>query len=115
MECSLENGTTTELPGQPGAPCIMVIFGASGDLVKRKLIPALYNLTRERLLSKEFAVVGFARHEMSHEEFRTKISEAIKEFFTGAIDQELWNWLVNRLYYVSGDLQEPAAYQRLQN
>ena len=89
--------------------CIMVVFGASGDLVKRKLIPALYNLTRERLLSREFAVVGFARHEMSHEEFRTKISEAIKEFFTGAIDQELWNWLVNRLYYVSGDLQEAGC------
>ncbi|MEK7732685.1 MAG: glucose-6-phosphate dehydrogenase, partial [Planctomycetota bacterium] len=69
MECSLENGATTELPGQPGAPCIMVVFGASGDLVKRKLIPALYNLTRERLLSREFAVVGFARHEMTHEAF----------------------------------------------
>ncbi len=115
MECSLENGAAAELPGQPGAPCIMVVFGASGDLVKRKLIPALYNLTRERLLSKEFAVVGFARHVMSHDEFRTKISEEMKEFFTGVIDQELWNWLVNRLYYVSGDLQDPAAYQRLQN
>jgi len=115
MECSLENGVAAELPGQPGAPCIMVVFGASGDLVKRKLIPALYNLTRERLLSKEFAVVGFARREMSHEEFRNKISEEIKEFFTGAIDQELWNWLINRLYYVPGDIQDPAAYLRLQN
>lgn len=115
MECSLENGVAAELPGQPGAPCIMVVFGASGDLVKRKLIPALYNLTRERLLSKEFAVVGFARREMSHEEFRNKISEEIKEFFTGTIDQELWNWLINRLYYVPGDIQDPAAYLRLQN
>ena len=48
-------------PGQPGDPCVMVIFGAAGDLTKRKLIPALYNLAQSNLLSREFAIVGFAR------------------------------------------------------
>ena len=48
--------------GRPGDPCVMVIFGASGDLTKRKLIPALYNLAKDNLLSKEFAVVGIARN-----------------------------------------------------
>ena len=51
--------------GRPGDPCIMVIFGASGDLTKRKLIPALYNLAKDNLLSKEFALVGMARNELT--------------------------------------------------
>jgi glucose-6-phosphate 1-dehydrogenase len=61
--------------GDPGDPCVMVTFGASGDLTKRKLIPALYNLAKDNLLSKEFALVGFARPEMTHEQFRQKCSE----------------------------------------
>ena len=74
--------------GRPGDPCIMVICGASGDLTKRKLIPALYNLASENLLSKSFALVGFARNQMTSEEFRNKISEEISQFATGAVDQD---------------------------
>lgn len=55
---------------QPGDPCVMTIFGASGDLTKRKLVPALYNLARENFLLKEFAVVGFARRDLTSETFR---------------------------------------------
>jgi glucose-6-phosphate 1-dehydrogenase len=91
----------------------MTIFGASGDLTKRKLIPALYNLARENFLSKEFAVVGLARREMTHETFREKITQDMQEFATGQIDPDLWHWFVRRLYYVVGDLREPGAYQRL--
>ena len=80
----------SERAGQPGDPCVMVIFGASGDLTKRKLIPALYNLAKDDLLSKEFAVVGLARREMSTEDFREKISQDIKEFATGPVDPDLW-------------------------
>ncbi len=62
--------TTTTIPSvSPAGPCILVIFGATGDLTKRKLIPALYNLARQRLLPDKFAVVGSARSEMSHEAF----------------------------------------------
>ena len=64
--------------GKPGDPCAMVIFGASGDLTRRKLIPALYNLAQDQLLSREFAVIGVARSPMSTEDYRKKVSEDIK-------------------------------------
>ena len=61
----MTNSSTVEPPrqavGKPGDPCVMVIFGAGGDLTRRKLIPALYNLATDNLLSREFAVVGLAR------------------------------------------------------
>ena len=83
MDGAGEKRRNSEPLGHVGDPCIMVIFGASGDLAKRKLIPALYNLAKERLLSKAFAVIGFGRRGMSHEEFRDKCSQDIKEFATG--------------------------------
>ena len=100
--------------GRPGDPCVMVIFGASGDLTKRKLIPALYNLAKDHLLSRNFAVVGIARRPMTHESFREKLTEEMKAFATGPVDPDLWEWFVQRLYYMPGDGQEPATYQRLQ-
>lgn len=115
MESADKKDKVIEPVGRISNPCIMVIFGASGDLAKRKLIPALYNLAKERLLSKEFAVVGFARRKMSHEEFREKINQDSKELGMGALDPDLWNWLVQRLYYLPGDVQDPNAYQQLQN
>jgi len=106
---------TEERLAQPGDPCVMTIFGASGDLTKRKLIPALYNLARENFLSKEFAIVGFARRAMTSETFREKITQDIKEFVTGQFDPDLWHWFVRRLYYVVGDLQDSSAYQKLRD
>ncbi|MDN3514171.1 MAG: glucose-6-phosphate dehydrogenase [Candidatus Brocadia sp.] len=114
MDRTEEKGTVSEPLGKAGDPCVMVIFGASGDLTKRKLIPALYNLASERLLSREFTVVGFSRSAMSHEDFREKISEEMKEFATSSLDPDLWNSFVQRLYYLPGDIQDPNAYQRLQ-
>jgi hypothetical protein len=69
-----------------GNPCVMVIFGASGDLTRRKLIPALYHLAKDNLLSREFALVGFARPELTHEQFRERCSEEVRRFGTAAID-----------------------------
>ncbi len=106
---------TEEHLTQPGDPCVMTIFGASGDLTKRKLIPALYNLARENFLSKEFAIVGFARRDMTSETFREKITQDMKEFVTGQLDADLWHWFARRLYYVAGDLQDGNAYQRLRD
>src|SRR5271165_6907114 len=85
---------------RPGDPCVMVIFGASGDLTKRKLIPALYNLAKDHLLSQEFALVGFAKDALTTEQFRDKLSEEIKQFATTEFDADLWHWLVRRIYYV---------------
>src|SRR6516164_251197 len=99
--------------GRPGDPCVMVIFGASGDLTKRKLIPALYNLAKDNLLSREFALVGFARPEMTTDQFRQKCSDEIQEFATGQVDPDVWHWFVRRLYYISGDFADPAAFENL--
>ena len=82
--------------GKPGDPCIMVIFGATGDLTRRKLIPALYNLAKNELLSREFAVIGVARAPMSNEDFRKKVSDDIKEFATDSVDPDIWEWFVRR-------------------
>ncbi len=102
-------------PEQPAHSCVMVIFGASGDLTKRKLIPALYNLAKDNLLSKEFAVVGVARRAMTHNEFREKINQDIERFATGPVLPELWQSLVRRLYYLPSDLQDENTYQKLQH
>jgi glucose-6-phosphate 1-dehydrogenase len=91
----------------------MVIFGAAGDLTRRKLIPALYNLAKLQLLSREFAVVGVARSPMTTEVFRDKISAAIKEFTPDNFDADLWEWFLRRLYYMPGDFGSDALYPRL--
>lgn len=114
MDCAVEKHKDIEPSGHIGDPCIMVIFGASGDLAKRKLIPALYNLLKEGLLSKSFALIGFGRRVMSHEEFRDKCTQDIKEFASGQIDTDLWKWFIQRFYYISGDVQDPNSYKRLQ-
>ncbi|MCZ6681497.1 MAG: glucose-6-phosphate dehydrogenase [Candidatus Poribacteria bacterium] len=94
-------------------PCVMIIFGASGDLTKRKLVPALYNLVRHGLLSKNFAVVGFARREIDHDEFRHRMTEAIQEFGTTEFDSSLWDQLESRIYYLQGNLDSLPDYSRL--
>jgi len=99
--------------GRAADPCVMVIFGASGDLTKRKLIPALYNLAKDNLLSKEFALVGVARNEMSSEQFRDMISKEIGDFATTKVDPDLWHWFARRIYYISGDFDDPKVYEEL--
>ncbi len=97
----------------PAPPCVMVIFGAGGDLTKRKLLPSLYNLSASGLLPERFAVVAADRLEMSSEVFRERMSEEIRNNVGGEFAQGIWNELVRRLYYVQGDFKDAAAYQRL--
>jgi glucose-6-phosphate 1-dehydrogenase len=101
-------------PAQPIGPCAMVIFGASGDLTKRKLLPALYNLATDDLLPRDFAIVGVARHEMSSDDFREKIRREIQDFVTAETRPGLWEQLERRLYYLPGEFADPGTYQRLQ-
>src|SRR5258708_6428827 len=111
-------GTSVEQSPSPPAhtktagPCVMVIFGATGDLTKRKLIPSIYNLLQEGLLSREFAIVGMARDQLSTEQFQEHIDKALKEFCPGG-DPELMEWLVRHSFYVTGEFGDDAAYQRL--
>src|ERR671933_2695805 len=74
-------------------PCALVIFGASGDLTKRKLFPALYSLALRRLLPDHFAVVGVARTEESDDDFRERMKSAVQEFGRDEFRQETWDWL----------------------
>jgi glucose-6-phosphate 1-dehydrogenase len=98
----------------PGAPCILVIFGGSGDLTKRLLMPALYNLACDGLLPRQFAIVGIALDELTTEEFRARMTAAIAKFTTRpAVDQHVWGELVARLHYTSGDFADLTTFQRL--
>jgi glucose-6-phosphate 1-dehydrogenase len=94
--------------------CVLTIFGASGDLTKRKLIPALYNLALERRLPERFAVVGCARSEMTHEAFRDKMREAVSLFSrTGLKDGSVWQQFAANLYYVPADYNHVNGYTQL--
>jgi len=105
--------TAAQPIGRPGDPCVMVIFGAAGDLTRRKLIPALYNLAKYQLLSRDFAVVGIARSGMTTEDFRKKLSDEIKEFATSPLEPDLWEWFVRRLHYMQGNFGDKALYPKL--
>src|SRR6185369_752431 len=85
----------------------------SGDLTRRKLIPALYNLAKNDLLSREFAVIGIARAPLSTEDFRKKSSDDIQQFATDKVDPDVWEWFVRRMYYLSGDMGDKALYPKL--
>jgi glucose-6-phosphate 1-dehydrogenase len=99
--------------GNPVAsPCVMVIFGATGDLTKRKLIPALCNLAADNLLPKQFAIIGFAGNDYTTETFRKTLSEEIPKY-AKRIDPAIWSWFAERIYYVKGDFQDLDAYKRL--
>lgn len=84
----------------------MVIFGATGDLTKRKLFPALYNLAKEGFLPEKFAIVGVGRQEMLSEDFRTQIIANLNEFVGDGADADLIKWFEERTYYTGGDFDD---------
>jgi len=95
-------------------PCILVIFGATGDLTSRKLMPALYNLAREGQLPTHFACVGFARREKSNEEFRQEMLEAVNNFSrVKPVDEKLWGPFSQQIYYHVSDFDNDAGYESL--
>ena len=100
-------------PGRPAPPCTVAIFGSAGDLTKRKLLPSLYNLKAAGLLPREFAIVGVARREKTHEQFREEQTRDIREFATAPVDDTLWGELRDAIYFQSGDLSDPATYTQL--
>ena len=104
----LENAVP--ISGRQAPPCTLVIFGAAGDLTQRKLVPALYNLARQRLVTPSgFAVIGFARREYSDEQFRAYLEGELGGHVGGSVDPAIWGWLSERAHYVVGT---PAAAQR---
>jgi glucose-6-phosphate 1-dehydrogenase len=95
-------------------PCTLVIFGATGDLTKRKLVPGLYSLAQERLLPKNFAVIGFARRDKTHDVFRQEMRQAVQEFARYPLDDTLWETFASRLYYHRSTFDDAMGYTRLQ-
>ncbi len=96
------------------APGVFVIFGASGDLTRRKLVPALYNLAVSRLVPAGMSIVGFALPDMSEAQFRAAMHDGVAEFSRRKpIDETVWADFASRLYYVSGQFEDPANFVRL--
>src|SRR6266850_1657066 len=100
-------------------PCAMVIFGASGDLTKRLLMPALYNLARAGRLSDKFALIGVDRSEKSHEDFREELAAGVRHFVSDTataaepFDAKTWDFLAARMTHVDGNVLQPELYGRL--
>ena len=94
-------------------PTTIVIFGASGDLTQRKLVPALYNLLRKKRLPANTRIVGFARRPYSDQEFRNRLQEGVAEFSADTYDESLWEKFAPSLQYFRGDLTIGEDFTRL--
>ncbi len=101
-------------------PCHFVIFGAGGDLTRRLLMPALYNLRLAGLLNDDFRIIGVDAREMDDGAFRDHLGEAMTHFVTerrgdrtATLDQASWDWMSTRLSYLSGDFANPETFERL--
>jgi len=106
---------------KPAEPCAMVIFGATGDLTKRLVVPALYNLLRTKVLPEHFALIGVARRAGTAESWRDQLHGMLTSFVGNAaaeldvdhIDEEAWKRLAEKMIYVQGDLTKPELYETL--
>jgi glucose-6-phosphate 1-dehydrogenase len=99
---------------RPADPCAIIIFGASGDLARRKLIPALYELALHQCLARHFAIVGFGRTPMSDEAFRDSAAEAVRKNSDGrSLDEAKLSEFLQWFAYVAGDYGDPQAFQKL--
>ena len=97
-------------------PFALIIFGASGDLARRKLMPALWNLYAARTLPEPFTILGVSRTEISDTEFRTRVREAVTEFSrTKPPSEQVWERFASSLFYLSGDPKDAELYPRLQS
>ena len=94
-------------------PLILVIFGASGDLTQRKLVPAIYQLKKEGRLPPAMTIVGVARREWSDDYFREQMREGIEQFSDGIGSEELWQDFAQGLYYCSGNMDDLESYEKL--
>jgi glucose-6-phosphate 1-dehydrogenase len=96
-------------------PCVVVMFGASGDLAMRKLVPALYNLRTDGLLSDHFKLVGVGRDAISLEHYQEKVAADIRRFGPQPIDEPRAAWLASRATYICGGYDSPGTYEQLRD
>jgi glucose-6-phosphate 1-dehydrogenase len=102
-----------ETQAKPPAPCAIVIFGAAGDLTKRLLLPAIYNLRNAGLLPEEFVLIGVARQDLDDETFRRDLRASIQEFANVDVVSANREWLAGRAHYLRGDFDDPETYTKL--
>jgi len=110
---SRPTGTAPALAPRPPDPFTLVIFGASGDLTWRKVIPSIYDLWRDGHLPVDFAVVGYARTPMTDESWRERLRDGVSRFSRAAADEKAWSAFASRLTYVSGRYDDPADFRAL--
>ena len=108
----LNRGSENEQSGKPTGPCVMVLFGGAGDLSKRKLVPALFNLVKAKLLSDNFAIIGISVDDLSLEQFRNQVTGFLQPEDRG---NQAWQWFTQRLYYERGDFADLNTYSVLGN
>jgi glucose-6-phosphate 1-dehydrogenase len=114
-----ESGSTGHRTAAP--PCTLVIFGATGDLTKRLVMPAIYNLVRSGLISRNFAIVGLGRGEQTDKEFSEYLGKEVRGFMAGRemggvpipFDEEAWGFLSDRISFIGGDLNDAEIYRQL--
>lgn len=120
--CEASMSTVVENPLRVGSrlertpqPTTIVIFGATGDLTKRKLVPALYNLAIDNHLPSDLSVIGFARRDWSDEKFRAEMQEGISEFSRRPLEAPLWESFSTKLHFLSSEFQDTDGYERLRS
>ena len=94
-------------------PCLMIIFGATGDLTQRLLLPSLYNLAAAHLLPEGFSILGFAAEDWTEDAFRDHVRTSLTTFWGDGVNEQTVRWLQDRSFYASGDFTEPATFQKL--
>ncbi len=104
------NSVLVQTAGKAAGPCVFVLFGAAGDLTKRKLLPSLFNLVKAKLLPEDFALMGVSVDDLSVDAFRDQVSE-----FLPTDDSEGRDWLRKRLFYERGDFGDPNTFARLRD
>src|SRR5712671_2612767 len=115
------NRLVTPSRAQKAPPCTLVIFGAGGDLTKRLLMPAIYNLAKDKLLSEKFAIIAVDRTPKPVEAFRDYLAEGVRSFIsdtasgpaTEPFDENAWEFIASRIIHFAGDLTQPDTYARL--
>ena len=109
-----ETARSSSVYGATADSCTVILFGASGDLAKRKVIPAMYDLAQYNSLGACYAIIGFARTPMTDETFRDNVGEAAKTISeVGPIDPQKWSGFASNLFYTAGDYSDPDSYVRL--
>ncbi|MCU0256411.1 MAG: glucose-6-phosphate dehydrogenase [Vicinamibacterales bacterium] len=115
MDHAAPDGARVPAGAPPAAPATLVIFGATGDLAKRKLLPALFHLAGRQMLPDGFDVVGVGRRPMSDEAYRDKVRRDVEAFSPAPLDQDLWAWLSARLHYAHEPLEDLRSFVSLRD